>query len=224
MKIINLIFSLLIIAGDVLYITLGGLYLKAMTSVLFVLLGAINLIYVIKYKYTNSKFAILLIVGLFFAMLGDIVLNLNFIGGAILFAIGHVMFFISYMFIKKLKWLDLIFGLAIFIPSCLIITLLPIFTFDITMELVCVVYAFIISMMVGKALSNFVAVKDIITFVVLIGSCLFFISDLMLLLNVFAHLPKVIDILCLATYYPAEIMLAISPVSKKLFNSKIEIN
>ena len=45
---------------------------------------------------------------------------------------------------------------------------------------------------------------------IMLGSLMFFLSDLMLLFNVFADVSRVFDILCLVLYYPAEILLAIS--------------
>lgn len=214
MKKINLLNFILfgaIAILDIFYIIFGGLWLKAITSITFVLTGAINLIYAIKINTKQKRFSIILLVGLTFAMLGDIVLNIYFIGGAALFAVGHVFYFISYCQIRQFKAKDLIYGTIIFIPSCLLITLAPMFEFNgILMEVVCVVYALIISLMVGKAVSNFVGEKTLLNIIVLIGSCLFFFSDLMLLINVFSSAGQVFDVLCLATYYPAEFLLAYS--------------
>ncbi len=219
----NLALVLLILLGDALYIYYGiytpvnALWIKSVTSALFVVLGAVNLFFAAKFKVLNLKFGIFMLCGLVFAMLGDIVLNIHFIGGAILFAVGHVFFFVSYCFLAKVHWKDFCYGLAIFLPSVLLITLAPIFDFGgILMEIVCIVYALIISLMVGKALSNLITLKDATSWIVFAGSVLFFISDLMLLLNVFAHLPPIVDILCLVTYYPAEILLAVSSVAKVL--------
>ena len=154
-----------------------------------------------------------MLVGLFFAMLGDIVLDIKgmFIFGALLFAVGHVFYFISYCQLISFKWKDLIYGACIFVPATLLITLAPFFDFGgILMELVCVFYAVIISCMVGKSISNYVADRKLLHLLLLIGSLLFFFSDLMLLLNVFGDMPKVIMFLCLVTYYPAECVLACS--------------
>ena len=85
--ILNCILLALIFAGDVLYIVFGDLWLKGLTSAFFVLLGVINLIYAIKNKSNKQKFSIILVIGLIFAMLGDIILNIHFISGAILFAV-----------------------------------------------------------------------------------------------------------------------------------------
>lgn len=207
----NLILILSILVGDVCYIIFGELWIKGVTSAGFVLLALVNLLYLILNKEKMLKFPIVMLVGLIFAMCGDVVLNVHFIGGAILFAIGHIFYFVSYCFLLKFRWRDLLYGGLIFIPSVLFITLAPIFDFGgAMMEAVCVVYAIIISCMVGKSISNFIKERTLINFVILLGSCLFFFSDLMLLLNVFANLPRVVDVLCLVTYYPAQCLLAYS--------------
>lgn len=206
--ILNMVLLSALIAMDVVYILYGGLTFKSITSSIFLLIGLINLSLSI-YQKVDLKFPIIMAVGLLFAMLGDILLEIQFIVGAGLFAIGHIFFFVSYMFINKFSWKDLICGAIIFIPSMLFIVLAPIFNFDVVMETVCVVYALIISFMVGKAISNFIRKRNILNLIIMIGSIMFFLSDLMLLLSNFASI-AVTGILCLAFYYPAEFMLAFS--------------
>ena len=208
-NILNIALILAILVGDVFYIVYGGLLIKSITSACFFVLGLINLIYAIRMKTPRLKFAIYMVIGLFFAMMGDIILEIHFITGAALFAIGHVFYFIAYCHVISFKWKDLIYGACIFVPATLFITLAPIFDFGgILMELVCIIYAIIISIMVGKSISNYVASKNILNLIIMIGSILFMFSDIMLLLNVFADLPRIVGILCLATYYPAECLLA----------------
>ena len=212
-NILNLLLIAAVVVGDVFYILDCKLWVKSITSLCFVALGAINLVYAIKNKTANLKFCVLMLVGLFFAMLGDIVLDIKgmFMYGALLFAVGHIFYFISYCQLIAFKWKDLIYGASIFVPATLLITLAPFFDFGgIVMEIVCVFYAVIISCMVGKSISNYVADKKVLHLLLLIGSCLFFFSDLMLLLNVFGNMPRVINVLCLVTYYPAECVLACS--------------
>lgn len=218
---INLVFIVLIMIGDVLYLELGTLICKSITSALFVMLGLVNLIYAFKRGETNKKFSITILTGLFFAMLGDILLQINFIIGAILFAIGHIIFFASYICLNSFKLTDLCYGIAIIIPAILIITLAPFFDFKgNTMKILCIAYAIIISFMVGKAISNFIAKRTQTNMVVLLGSVLFFFSDLMLLFHKFAGGKKVFSYLCLLTYYPAEILLAISILVTSIFYNK----
>lgn len=207
----NIILAALILIGDIFYITAGGLLIKSLTSAGFVILGLINLIFALRSKTTHQKFAIIMAIGLVFAMLGDIILEIEFIIGAALFAIGHIFFFVAYSTLRKFNIKDLIIGACIFVPVTLVILFVPIFDFGGTlMQIVCIVYALIISAMVGKAITNLIHEKNILNILIVVGSLLFMFSDLMLLFNVFAHVPRIFGILCLATYYPAEIVLAYS--------------
>lgn len=216
----NLILLFFIVTLDILYMCLGGLLIKGITSAIFVFTGGVNLYYVLNTDKHNVKFCYILLIGLIFAMLGDIFLNIEFIIGAILFAIGHVFFFISYCTIEKFKWSDLLYSVVIFVPSVLLITLAPFFEFDgLKMELICILYALVISIMVGKAFALELNNHSKFHFVILIGSILFFFSDLMLLLNVFGDAGKWASILCLATYYPAEFLLAFSIFMSQAKNS-----
>lgn len=214
MKITNLIFLLAIVLGDILYITVGGLLIKSITSLLFVALGVVNLIYAIKHKTRHLKFSIFLTIGLTFAMLGDILLEIHFITGAGLFAVGHIFYFVAYCFISKVKWKDFIYVASIFVPSMLIILFLPCLDYEgLLMKMVCLIYALIISFMLGKSISNFVSNKTKLNLLIMIGSALFFFSDMMLLFAQFGVfdvqiLYKLASVFCLATYYPAEFLLA----------------
>lgn len=207
--IINIILMIVMLLFDALYIIFDGILLKALASGVFVLVGLINLIYSIKLKIKH-KFSFILFFGLIFAMMGDIILEIQFIFGALLFAVGHIFFFVSYCTLMDIKVRDFCYGLAIFIPSMLVIIFVPIFSYpNLLMEIICVVYALIISLMVGKSISNYVQQKSLLNLIIVIGSVLFFLSDLMLLLNVFGDI-NVAGIICLVLYYPAEFLLAYS--------------
>ena len=210
-NILNLILISFVLVGDIFYILYGTLLIKTITSIGFVLIGATNLVFAIKNKAGNLKFCVFMVVGLTFAMLGDVVLEIEFIVGAILFAVGHIFYFVSYCMLLKFKWQDLIYGVVIFVPATLVILLAPIFNFEsVLMQIVCIIYAIIISIMTGKAISNFVCEKSILNTILMIGSVLFLFSDLMLSFNVFSNVSRIFGILCLATYYPAECFLGYS--------------
>jgi len=210
-KFLNIILIALILIGDLFYITIGGLIIKSITSLLFVALGVVNFIYAKKSQTPNNKFCTLMLLGLIFAMLGDILLEIEFIVGAALFAIGHVFYFGAYTSLKKFQIKDLLFAAVIFIPSLLILLFVPVFNFGGTlMQIVCIIYALIISLMVGKSISNLTQEKSLLNILLTVGSCLFFISDFMLVFNVFANISVIFGILCLSTYYPAEAILAYS--------------
>ena len=209
-NVFNILMLVLLMISDLLFIVDGGLLIKSVASLIFVIIGFVNLIYTIKTK-GKSISAYLLFIGLCFACLGDIFLEIEFIVGAILFAVGHVFYFISYCKIIKFQWKDLMFSAMIFIPSLCVILFVPIFNFGgAVMQILCCIYAFVISIMVGKATANFIKERSILNLIILIGSILFFFSDFMLLFHVFSDLGRVFLILCLATYYPAEFMLAYS--------------
>lgn len=213
MKKINIFnFAMLIplLVADVFYIIYGTLLVKSVASLLFVTIGLVNLIYTLKTKGKNAA-VYLLFIGLCFACFGDIFLELYFIVGAIFFGVGHVFYFMSYCAIIKFNFKDLIYGVVIFVPVLITILFVPIFDFGgILMQIVSCVYALIISLMVGKAIANFIKEKSILNLIILIGSALFFFSDFMLLFNVFTDLSIVFGLLCLFTYYPAEFLLAYS--------------
>ena len=200
-------------------LVLGGLYcfatdlllVKTLASASFVLTGMISLFYAIKNNVKNLKFTMIMVVGLFFAMLGDILLELNFIIGALFFAIGHIFYFIAYCTLSKFTWFDLIPAGCIFVPALLLLTIGPWFDFGgILMQVVCIFYALIISYMVGKSIMNFIKTKSLLALIIMIGSILFFISDFVLVFNVFSDVSSSFSFMCLCTYYPAECILALS--------------
>ena len=209
----NLVMFILILAMDICLLCFKNLpyIFKTTASVLFVILGIINFIFIFKLEQRNKLFKYFMLLGLVFACLGDIVLIDYFIYGAILFAIGHVFFFVAYSILHKINWKDIVIALAIFAVALVVILALPIFSFNGMLPVV-IVYAFIISFMLGKAISNFAFNKEFKTqnLIIMIGSILFFLSDLMLLFNVFADVSNIFDIICLVLYYPAELILASS--------------
>ena len=211
--ILNIIFASLIIIWDILYtfVFKYNLLVKSITSALFVAMGIANLIFAIKTKSKNLKFPIIMVVALFLAMIGDIAINLIFELGAGFFAIGHIFYLIAYCSLIKFKWKDLLYALYIFVPILALILFAPIFDFGgIFLQIVCITYASIISCMVSKSISNYKQEKSLLNLIILIGSILFCVSDLMLLFDCFTSLPAIMGILCLATYYPAQIFLAYS--------------
>ena len=209
----NIVFCILILTSSLFFMTTGySQYItKSITSILFVICGIFNLTLCKKTGYTkNLKFSNLMLTGLFFAMLGDILLIDFFVIGALLFAIGHIFYFLAFCFVSKLKLKDLIYFCLIFIPALLLILLYPHFEFG-GMDFVIIFYALIISAMLGKSISNLTEKKNLFLKIVLaIGATMFFLSDLMLLFNNFANMPKIYDIICIALYYPAEFILAFS--------------
>lgn len=186
-----------------------GMVSKGVASLGFVLIGLINLLYAVKAKAPSLKFPILLATGLLFCMIGDVAIDIQFILGALLFAIGHVFYFVSYCSLSKFKGKDLIPIAFFFAASTLLITLVPIFDFGAPlMEGICIVYALIISCMVGKSITNCLQNRNAARVLLAIGSILFYFSDLMLVFDTFGGIAAA-GPLCLGTYYPAQCLLAV---------------
>lgn len=214
--ILNFVLCAIMLALDVTYMFyIGGTPLKAVISCMFVAIGVMNAVCAFKAGDRGGKYKIVLPIALFVAMVGDVAINFNFIAGAAIFALGHVAYVVAYILTNGFKPTDIIYCACVFLPSVLVITLAPIFDFGgVLMEIVCVVYALILSTMLGKALADAVRLKTLVAIIVAVGSVLFYVSDLALLINEFAVIGSsarfAMRVLCLGTYYPAQFLLALS--------------
>lgn len=219
----NIILISLIIIFDMLYtfVFQSNILVKSTASSLFLIMGLLNLVIAIQSKSVNLRFSITMVIGLFLSMIGDVAINLKFEIGALLFAIGHVFSFISYCQLHKFQWKDLIYTMFIAPSIIALIIFAPIFNFNSNLlKIVCILYALIISCMLSKALSNFVQFKSRLNLIIMIGGILFCVSDFMLLFDVFTTLPAIMGILCLLTYYPAQIFLAYSILEHTKYQTK----
>ncbi len=178
--------------------------LKCICSGGFAALGILNFCYMLKTKQKNIPFHLTLCLGIFFAMLGDIMIKFSFVAGAAVFAVGHIFFFVAYCFLQKIRKADIIIGGSVFTAGTIFLILCPLLKFDPSFfRIVCIVYALIISMMLGKAIGNFLRERNLFTFLLAIASFLFFFSDLMLVFDWFIGLWSWTDHACMGTYYPS---------------------
>lgn len=183
--------------------------LKCICSGGFALLGIINLCYALVTRQSNTGFYISMASGLLLAMLGDVLIGYDFIVGAATFALGHVCFIVAYCFLNKISAADLIISGILFFGAFLFLMFCPLLTFEIPIfKWVCVAYALIISLMLGKAIGNFLKRKSLLTGTVVTASALFFFSDLMLVFDWFIGLWNWTSEACMGTYYPALCLLA----------------
>lgn len=190
------------------YLSPGGGVSKAFCSGCFAALDVLNARYVF-FAGGKRLFAAVMALGLLLAMGGDLRIGSSFVQGAALFAAGHVCFWAGYQLLIKPKWRDLLWALALLIPSAAYVIFSHGLTFEPEwMRWICVGYAVILSLMTGKALSSFVHRPEWLTGILALGSVLFFFSDLMLLFNMFGGYGRLFSILCMSTYYPAQLLLA----------------
>lgn len=206
-KLLTLILIAFTLISGYFYYLQGGLWLKSLTSFGFVATGLANLIYALKEKACD-RFVIFTFCGLFFSFLGDIVINLSFIPGAFIFALGHVFYFAAFCSREGFSKRDFVYVAAMLVISLTILLLYPGFNFDTLILCVCVFYSIIISFMAGKAISGYFANRSAVNLILAIGAILFFSSDAALVLYMFGNAGKAADTVCLFTYFPAQCMLA----------------
>ncbi len=206
---LNIIFLGLSLVFDIALMITHLYPLKVTASVLFMLAGAVNLIYALIYFPDKKVSSITLTVGVFFALCADIAINLNFIAGAAIFALGHICYFIAYSVIQKPRAADFIPAMIIFVPVALFMMFSPLLDFgSVMMKIIGITYAFIISVMTGKSIMNCVRVKNKFNFILALGSTLFLISDIMLLMAYFSEIDFPFSNFCLALYYPGQCLIA----------------
>lgn len=187
----------------------GGLWLKGTTSLWFVLLGIVNLIYAFKQKCKNIKFVILIVLGLIFGMLADVLLGLVFVFGILSFALGHICYLLAYYTLEKFKIKELYITIPLTILAIFVITGTPFITIsDPTLKVLLIGYAAIISCMLSKAINNYKSTKSNATLLVLIASAMFFFSDFILAIDMFGTSSRLTWILCSYVYWPSQSLLA----------------
>lgn len=206
---LNIIFLGLSLACDVALIITHLYPIKIAASVFFMLAAAVNLIYSLKYFPDKKLPSVILTVGVFFAMSADIVINLNFIAGAAIFALGHICYFIAYSLMQKRCLSDFIATLIILMPIALFMMFSPLLDFgSINMKTIGLSYATIICAMTGKAIMNFIRIKNRFNLILALGSVLFLISDIMLMMAHFSEIDFPFSNFCLALYYPGQCLIA----------------
>lgn len=195
--------------------------LKCICSGGFALLGIINLCYALITKQVGIRFHIGMSAGLLLAFLGDVLIGYDFIVGAAIFAVGHICFVIAYCFLQKFSVRDLIPSGILFLGALIFLLFCPLLTFEVPIfKVVCIVYALIISLMLGKAIGNLIKEQNALTITIATASTLFFFSDLMLVFDWFIGLWSWTDHACMGTYYPALCLLAFAMYIKTKISKK----
>lgn len=207
------------------YDIFGGLWLKGVTSVWFVLLGCVNVLYERKMQGKNSRFTLMIETGLFLGMCADVLLGVQFIFGILFFALGHVLYLIAFFMLEKPRRKDLLIILPIAVVSLFIVTGTPYIKIeDPIIKKLLLGYAVIIACMLGKAISNFNKEKKAYRKMILLGSILFWFSDVMLAIDMFGEASRMTWILCSYTYWPAQNILAHALFRYVNENTKMEKN
>lgn len=224
---VNVIFAAIVMVFDYLFLSSylakadKAVYVtyKIIASGSFVLMNIFNILYskFIFNKSYNKLFSYILLVAQIVVFIADIILEYNFMLGAIVFAVGHIVFLTSFINLKRFKLRDLIFMLLFSIPSVLVVVFYPYLAAG-DMFIVLIAYALIIGSMLGKAFSNTLSnLNRPLKWTIFVGALMFFLSDMMLLFanftdkNIISRETIVLfKYLCLFLYYPSNIVLALS--------------
>ncbi len=191
---------------------------KTITSLLFIAICVSSY----KILYFNTQYFIFILFALITSLIGDVSLAFNtnkddevskmFVYGLISFSIAHIFFSLAFAtFTPVLIWHVLLF-ILISIISILFLNLIKGFDFKGAYKLV-VTYSIIISFMVTRALSLTPLIHEnfLSTILIIIGACLFFLSDLILCFIYFhKKSPSYMTALNLLCYYVGQGLIALS--------------
>ena len=210
--VINIISACAVITFAVLYIVTDSFIFKAFASISFAAAGIINFILTRNRLKEYRFFSVMLLCGLITAMIGDIVINHIFLAGAAIFAAAHIFFLLAQFRLcppdKRSIKRDIICGAAIFLINMSILLFAPPQFRNWTTIAVCVIYAAVISAMIGKAISNCVGMKTTFSKYMLLGTGLFLLSDTLLVIYGFMENFTLIHTISISVYYISEIILA----------------
>ena len=193
----------------------GKLVMKGITAGCFVAIGAVNFLHALLTRPRRLAFPGALLLGLVLAMAGDLTLGRNFIIGAGLFAAGHMLYTAAMYLHQRFSKLDALLSGVMFLIALALLTFTP--NLDISdpaIRIVCYVYAVIISLMAGKAVSCFLRQRTLANALLALGSVMFYFSDVMLILSWFAGAGRWADLACCWTYFPGQGLLAMSALAE----------
>lgn len=191
-------------------------FFKTTTSILFIFTAVIS--------YMKSPgdyyYFILLIIGLFFSLFGDMFLALKvnhndgslnkyFLYGLVSFSITHVMYVLAFTHLGSFSILDLLVALALAFIAMTLLKSNKNIDFK-NMLLPASIYSFIICLMTFESIKlAFLLRFDIGTYLLLIGALLFVLSDLVLCFILFnKYHKKYLSAINLITYYTGQFIIA----------------
>lgn len=211
----NIIFISLSLIFDAMLIITNIYPFKVLASACFMVASAINYIQICRYMPEKKKTASILTTGVFFAMTADIIINLNFIFGTGLFMLVHILYLIAYSMMRSFSRDDIFISAAVLMLSAFCVFSPDVDFGSALLSFVCVIYAGVLSVMTGKAVTNCIRLKGMFYLVIAVGSILFYFSDIMLLMDRFSDIDFPFSAICRALYYPGQCLIASSFIHAK---------
>lgn len=191
-----------------------GVVLKGLASVCFVLLGFMG-----SRGAADARFAGFVAAGLAVGAAADVLLNLRYVykkwgtllfaAGTVVFLIGHVLYTVAVWPRAAVPWLFVIIGAAVtFFIMRWIFSQIEAHG---ALSVVGVLYVGIVVILNCLSLSALFAYASAQSFMFLVGTLIFLVSDIILILNTFGGNPQFKRrILNLSLYYLAQILIALS--------------
>ena len=187
---------------------------KGLASLCFVILGFIN--------SNNSSLARLIVIGLIFGFVADILLNLRhvfkekgkliFLVGILVFLIGHIIYLIAIFPLTNNPILCV--GISIVLTALLMMWIFTKITAEKAFKIFGVVYIGAIVLLNVVAIANMFLMPPFninFTRVFALGAALFLISDIVLILNTFgSETRQSLRYTNIELYYNGQILIAIS--------------
>lgn len=196
-----------------------ALLLKTITSFLFISLAFAS--YMVNSSHSIATFFMLIMMGLICGLIGDIVLDLKIMypesnslyqhGGMIAFFIGHLFYITALIVYFGFNWIPLVIAIVLGVIINAVSKFVLKFNFkEHTID--CYAYSFILAYFMTQACYSAFSVGFTASTVLLgIGSILFLLSDLILVMTYYDHKDaKVFIVSNHVLYYAAQFLLAIS--------------
>lgn len=205
-----------IFVGAFLYIEtrkkyVSALIFKGLASVCFVLLGLLC--------SGGGEVARILVYGLILGCVADVLLNIRFVLkkkelliyllGIAVFLAGHIVYLIAILTISS-NW-PVCFVIGMILTVFLIIWMYKRITTSRKIKIAGAIYLEAIMLLNAVAIGNVIASPGSFTFVFALGTFLFLVSDVLLILNTFGSDPKrSIRIIHILLYYAGQVLIALS--------------
>lgn len=189
--------------------------LKGTASVLFCVIGAIAM----SMASANQSFAKLIVFGLCFGALGDILLNLRlvfpangqkiFLMGVVAFLAGHILYLCAIVPLSQNLPLCIVVGAIL--AAALLTWIFKVLTVKPALKVFGVLYLGAIVLMTTVAIGNVIAAPRAATWLYAAGGVLFTLSDIVLIFNMFGKKQKFsMRITNLTLYYLGQLLIAFS--------------
>jgi len=190
---------------------LAAVILKGLASLCFVTLGL--------YCYRASDFSVIVVVGLVFGMVGDILLNLRylfekigqkiFLVGILIFLIGHIMYLVALVGEATKPIIPIAIGVVL--AAILLVWIFSKITAAKAFKIFGVFYVGAVTIMAVVAVWNAVMAATTTNMIFAVGGLLFLVSDVILIFNTFTGSTKFsMRVANLSLYYIGQILIAVS--------------